>query len=188
MTASGVASSLSRQEGSRSNRPPALVIPCDLRASNIKRSPAMLAKYSIRAKVIAVVAFLLAAIQRAWGGLAAWNMRSINANTVDIATNWLPSVHVLGELHARRPRLSQRRPRAHAVRYALGQGSRGKKTLATVVESNNKIRQAYETAGHVAGKRRALYVEWSQLWDQYKEKSSMTCWVLSRKAVGQISP
>ena len=27
-------------------------------------------------------------------------MRAINANTVDIATNWLPSVRVLGDLRA----------------------------------------------------------------------------------------
>ena len=34
------------------------------------------------------------------GLLAVSNMRAINANTVDIATNWLPSVRVLGELRA----------------------------------------------------------------------------------------
>ncbi|NEV03178.1 hypothetical protein, partial [Bradyrhizobium uaiense] len=32
--------------------------------------------------------------------LAVWNMRAINSSTVDITTNWLPSVRVLGELRA----------------------------------------------------------------------------------------
>ena len=59
----------------------------------------MLAKYSIRTKIIAVVAFLLVAMT-GMGLLAVRNMRAIHANTVDIATNWLPSVRVLGELRA----------------------------------------------------------------------------------------
>ena len=59
----------------------------------------MLAKYSIRTKIIAVVAFLLVAMT-GMGLLAVRNMRAINANTVDIATSWLPSVRVLGDLRA----------------------------------------------------------------------------------------
>ena len=59
----------------------------------------MLAKFSIRSKIIAVVALLLVAITGI-GLLAVKSMRSINADTVDITTNWLPSVRVLGELRA----------------------------------------------------------------------------------------
>ena len=59
----------------------------------------MLAQYSIRAKIITVVAFLLLAMT-GMGLLAVSSMRSINASTVDIATNWLPSVRVLGDLRA----------------------------------------------------------------------------------------
>ena len=59
----------------------------------------MLARYSIRTKIIAVVAFLLAAMT-GMGLLAVRNMRAINANTVDIATSWMPSVRVLGDLRA----------------------------------------------------------------------------------------
>ena len=55
--------------------------------------------YSIRAKITAVVAFLLVALT-GMGLLAVRNMRSINASTVDITTNWLPSVRVLGDLRA----------------------------------------------------------------------------------------
>src|SRR5258708_17209226 len=59
----------------------------------------MLAKFSIRAKITAVVAFLLGAMT-GMGLLAVWNMRAITANTVDIATNSLPSARVLGDLRA----------------------------------------------------------------------------------------
>ena len=59
----------------------------------------MLAKYSIRAKITAVVALLLVAMT-GMGLLAVRNMRAINASTVDITTNWLPSVRTLGDLRA----------------------------------------------------------------------------------------
>ena len=59
----------------------------------------MLAKYSIRTKIITVVAFLLVAMT-GMGLLAVKNMRSIHADTVDITTSWLPSVRVLGDLRA----------------------------------------------------------------------------------------
>ena len=142
----------------------------------------MFAKYSIRAKVIAVVAFLLAAIT-GMGLLAAWNMRSMNANTIDIATNWLPSVRVLGELHV--GVVSYRNMvREHLLSETLPEKEAMEKTLATVVESNNKIRQVYEPLV-TSPEERALYTEWSQLWDRYK-KATEDVLALSRKAAGQI--
>ena len=59
----------------------------------------MLSQFSIRSKIIAVVAFLLVALT-GMGLLAVKNLRSINADTVDVTTNWLPSVRVLGDLRA----------------------------------------------------------------------------------------
>ncbi len=59
----------------------------------------MLATISIRAKIISVVAFLLVAMT-GMGLFAVMKMRSMNANTVDITTSWMPSVRVLGELRA----------------------------------------------------------------------------------------
>jgi methyl-accepting chemotaxis protein len=59
----------------------------------------MFASISIRAKIISVVAFLLIAMT-CMGLLAVMKMRSMNANTVDITTSWLPSVRVLGDLRA----------------------------------------------------------------------------------------
>src|SRR6266851_6504709 len=102
----------------------------------------MLAMYSIRAKIVVVVAFLLVAMT-GMGLLAVKNMRSINANTVDISTSWLPSVRVLGELRA--GVITYRNViREHMLSETLAEKEAVEKTLAGVVESNNKIRQSYE--------------------------------------------
>ena len=85
----------------------------------------MLAKYSIRAKITAVVALLLVAMT-GMGLLAVRNMRAINASTVDIATNWLPSVRALGDLRAGVITYRNVDPPAHAVDDAGGKAGDGK--------------------------------------------------------------
>jgi methyl-accepting chemotaxis protein len=142
----------------------------------------MLAKYSIRTKIIAVVAFLLVAIT-GMGLLAVRNMRAINANTVDIATNWLPSVRVLGELRA--GVITYRNViREHMLVETLEEKQASEKILAGVVEANTKIRAAYEPM-ITSAEERALYAEWSALWDKYK-KGTEDVMALSRKAIGKI--
>src|SRR3954462_2563851 len=126
----------------------------------------MLASYSIRTKIIAVVAFLLVAMT-GMGLLAVRNMRAINANTVDIATNWMPSVRVLGELRA--GVITYRNGiREHMLGETLEEKQASEKPLATVVEANSKIRAAYEPM-ITSPEERALYKDWSELWDKYKK-------------------
>ena len=142
----------------------------------------MLAKYSIRTKIITVVAFLLVAMT-GMGLLAVRNMRAINANTVDIATNWLPSVRVLGDLRA--GVITYRNViREHMLAETLEEKQAMEKTLATVVEGNTKIRATYEPM-ITSPEERALYKEWSELWDKYK-KGTEEVMALSRKAAGKI--
>ena len=77
------------------------------------------------------------------GLLAVRNMRAINANTVDIATSWMPSVRVLGDLRA--GVITYRNViREHMLSETLEEKQAMEKTLATVIESNTKIRAAYE--------------------------------------------
>ena len=143
----------------------------------------MLAKYSIRAKIIAVVALLLVAMT-GMGLLAVRNMRAIHANTVDIATNWLPSVRVLGDLRA--GVITYRNViREHMLCETLAEKEAAEKTLATVVEVNTRLRHTYETL-IASQEARALYNEWSKTWDAYK-KGTEEVMALSRKAVGQIA-
>jgi methyl-accepting chemotaxis protein len=142
----------------------------------------MLAKYSIRAKIIAVVAFLLVAMT-GMGLLAVKNMRAMNANTVDIATSWLPSVRVLGDLRA--GVITYRNViREHMLAETLEEKQAAEKVLAGVVESNTKIRASYEPM-ITTPEERALYREWSELWDKYKA-GTQEVMVLSRKAAGKV--
>jgi len=152
------------------------------RALNPKRFQNMFAKLSIRSKVISVVAFLLVT-SAGMGLLAVHNMGSMNANTVDIATNWLPSVRVLGEL--RSGVITYRNViREHMLAQTLEEKLASEKILVGVVESNNKLRQTYEPMIS-APEERALYQQWGKLWTDYK-KGTEEVMALSRKAAGQI--
>ena len=142
----------------------------------------MFAQYSIRAKITAVVAFLLVALT-GMGLLAVKNMRAINASTVDINTNWLPSIRVLGELRA--GIITYRNViREHMLAETLEEKEAAEKTLATVVESNAKIRQSYEPMIS-SPEERALFTEWSKLWDAYRQ-GTLEVVALSRKEAGKI--
>ncbi|MGY2908357.1 methyl-accepting chemotaxis protein [Bradyrhizobium sp. URHC0002] len=142
----------------------------------------MLAKYSIRTKIIAVVAFLLVAMT-GMGLLSVRNMRAINANTVDISTSWLPSVRVLGDLRA--GVITYRNViREHMLAETLEEKLANEKTLTTVIEVTTKARTAYEPM-ITSAEERALYNEWVKLWESYK-KSSDEVMALSRKAAGQV--
>jgi methyl-accepting chemotaxis protein len=142
----------------------------------------MLAKYSIRAKVVTVVAFLLVAMT-GMGLLAVSGMRSINANTVDIATSWLPSVRTLGELRA--GVITYRNViREHMLGETAEDKAATEKVLQDVVENNSKIRQAYE-ALISSPQERALYDDWLALWNKYKS-GTQDVMALSRKNPGHF--
>ncbi len=102
----------------------------------------MLSRMSIRAKISIVVTFLLLSMS-GLGLLAITKMRSINANTVDIQTSWLPSVRLLGELRA--GVITYRNViREHMLSEWIEEKQAQEKTLDLVIESNTKLRQAYE--------------------------------------------
>ena len=142
----------------------------------------MLASLSIRAKITAVLAFLLIAMT-GMGLLAVRKMQAINANAVDIQTSWLPSVRALGEL------------RSGVVNYRnvlreqmLGETMEAKlaseKNLAGIVERNNAIRARYEKL-ITSPEERAIYQEWGTAWAAYKKVADEVM-VLSRQAVGKV--
>ncbi|QDF36762.1 methyl-accepting chemotaxis protein [Bradyrhizobium symbiodeficiens] len=142
----------------------------------------MLATVSIRAKIISVVAFLLVAMA-GMGLLAVMKMRTINANTVDITTNWMPSVRVIGDLRA--SVITYRNVvRQHMLAETLEDKLATEKTAATVIEALAKIRTKYEAMISSAEERK-LYNDWSRLWDDYK-KGTQDVFELSRKEVGKV--
>jgi methyl-accepting chemotaxis protein len=142
----------------------------------------MLATLSIRTKITIVVSFLLIAMT-GMGLLAVRNMQAINANAVDIQTNWLPSVRVLGDLRA--GVITYRNViREHMLAETAEEKQAMEKTVGTVLESNAKIRQGYEQLIR-SGEERAIYNEWVQLWESY-EKGTRDVMALSRNSVGKV--
>ena len=142
----------------------------------------MLARMSIRAKISIVVTFLLLSMS-GLGVLAILKMRSINANTVDIQTSWLPSVRLLGEL--RSGTITYRNViRQHMLSETLEDKLANEKQLESVVERNTGIRAKYEKL-ITSSEERALYEEWSKLWDAYK-KGTLEVMALSRKSAGKM--
>jgi methyl-accepting chemotaxis protein len=108
--------------------------------AQLREIPVMFAKFSIRAKIAAVIALLLVAMT-GMGLLAVWNMRSLNASTAVITRNWLPSVRVLGDLRA--GVITYRNViREHMLVETAEEKDAAEKILATVIESNLKIRRA----------------------------------------------
>ncbi len=110
-------------------------------------------------------------------------MRAINASTVDIATNWMPSVRVLGELRA--GVITYRNViREHMLSETIEEKEAAEKVLAGVVEANNKIRKDYE-ALISAPEERSMYNEWVRQWELYK-KGTEEVMALSRKTPGKF--
>ncbi len=143
----------------------------------------MLAKYSIRSKMIMVIAFLLVAMT-GMGLLAARNMQSINANMVDISTSWLPSVRVLGDLRYSVV-LNRTIVREHILAETLEDKLKVEKAFAANLEVIAKVRKSYEQL-ITSTEERALYDEWSRGWDEF-QKGNLEVMALSRKEAGQIA-
>jgi methyl-accepting chemotaxis protein len=142
----------------------------------------MFAKYSIRAKITAVVAFLLLAMA-GMGLLAVRDMRAINANTVDITTNWLVGVRALGDLRA--GVITYRNViREHMLAETLEEKDAAEKLLVSVEDSNAKIRRTYEATIN-SPQEHALYNDWVQTWEDYK-KGTQEVVALSRKTPGHF--
>ena len=124
----------------------------------------MLAKLSIRAKLLAVVSLLLASLV-VMGAFGVMALRSQNAHLVDIQANWLPSVQTLGDLRAStityrvvaRDMIALTDPEARA---------RTEKTFEAVSQNVDKARKAYEPL-ITFEEERANYKDFSQHWATY---------------------
>jgi methyl-accepting chemotaxis protein len=137
----------------------------------------MLARLSIRAKITAVVALMLVAMS-AMGALNIRQMYAINSSTVDIVSNWLPSVQTLGEVRA-----ATITYRAIVRSHLLATNEAGKQAqeelLAKWTDILNKARKAYEPMITTA-EERALYDEFSASWAEYIDGAKQVL-LLSRK-------
>jgi methyl-accepting chemotaxis protein len=139
----------------------------------------MLAKLSIRAKLVAVVSLLLISLAT-MGGFGLLQMRSQNAYLLDIQTSWLPSVQTLGDLRAStityrvvvRDLVALSDPEARA---------RTEKTLETVTQSIDKVRKTYEPLIS-SEEERNVYKEFSEAWSSYTAEARS---IITMAAKGQ---
>ena len=141
-----------------------------------------MSKFSIRSKIIAVIAFMLLAMA-GLGLLAVQSMQAINAHTVDIANNWLPSVRVLGELRAD-INLLRIALRAHVMAETPDDKTAGEKRLSGILDAIAKDRKKYEPLVTTPAEH-AIYDDWSRAWDKYL-KGVQDVVELSRQSVGRI--
>jgi len=139
-------------------------------------------KFSIRAKIISVIIFMLAAIC-GLGLLAIRSMQTSNAHTVDIATNWLPSVRILGELRAD-INLFRVALRAHVMAETLEAKDAGEKRLAGILDAIARDRKTYEPV-ITSAEERAIYDNWSRAWDRYLDGVKLVV-EESRKSAGRV--
>jgi len=142
----------------------------------------MFSNISIRTKITAVVSGLLLALIGT-GVFAVWNMQVINAAVVDIRSNWLPSVRVIGELRA--TTITYR----NAVRqHLLFDRAQDKADLDKRIETIAE-RMAQNIADYKklisSPQERALFDEWSGLWNDYM-KGAQEVLILSRAAAGRF--
>jgi methyl-accepting chemotaxis protein len=142
----------------------------------------MLARYSIRAKITIVVAFLLIAMA-GMGIIAVRSMQALHANAVDIQSNWLPNIRILGELQKN---VIQYRSIIRA--YLLTDTIEGKAAVGKRYDglrsTNAETRGRYEKQIRTP-EEHALYNEWTGQWAEF-EKQTDEVMALSRKTLGGI--
>src|SRR5262245_33928914 len=123
-----------------------------------------MSKLSIRIKIVTVIGFFIVSMS-VLGLVAVRSVQSINTHTVEIATNWLPSVRVLGDLRTD-INLFRVALRAHCMAQTLEAKDAGEKRLAGILEAIKKDRTAYESKIS-SPEEGTIYDEWSRAWDKY---------------------
>jgi methyl-accepting chemotaxis protein len=124
----------------------------------------MLSKLSIRAKLVVVISFLLITLAGT-GLLAITRMQTLNGHTVDIATNWLPSVRVLGEMRSdiNRYRLNLRQFVLETEPQRKAAVEKVMETIAQEIDQQFKVYEPLVTSPE----ERVLADELRQSWKEY---------------------
>jgi methyl-accepting chemotaxis protein len=141
----------------------------------------MFARLSIRAKITAVVAFLLVAMS-AMGAFNVRQMYAINSSAADIVNNWLPSIRVLGNIRA--TTIDTRNLiRELMLSETAEQMATTEKGLEKILKRNAGLRESYQKLIS-SPEERSIFDEWTQQWDTY-EKRTQEVVALARKNLGK---
>src|SRR4051812_15506569 len=126
----------------------------------------MLARLSIRFKIIAIVAFLMVTMA-SLGGFSVLQMRAINASAHDIQANWLPSVRWVGDL-----RTNVNRYRSVVREHLLAIDAKGKtrneEMLAQISKEIAAANKAYQPLIS-SPEEKALYDQAVKHWAEYRK-------------------
>jgi methyl-accepting chemotaxis protein len=141
----------------------------------------MLATLSIRAKITLVVSVLLVAIT-GMGLFSARAMQAINADAVDIRTNWLPSIRVLGNIRTTTVDI-RNLTRELMLSETAEQMANTEKGLEKILQRNAGLREDYQKLISTP-EERSIYDEWAQQWDNY-EKRAQDVRELARRNLGK---
>jgi methyl-accepting chemotaxis protein len=126
----------------------------------------MLARLSIRFKIVAIVALLLVTMA-SLGGFSVLQMRSLNASTHNIQAVWLPSVRWLGEM-----RTHVSRYRSVVREHLLAIDAKGKtaneERLAEIAKEIAAANKAYQPLISSV-EERAMYDQAVKFWTEYRK-------------------
>ncbi|ACF00356.1 hypothetical protein I8G32_01679 [Rhodopseudomonas palustris] len=142
----------------------------------------MLANVPLRTKITALVAVLLIALS-GLGLLGLLQMRTLNTSTVDIGTNWMPSVRVLGEMRTN-VALYRNTLRAHLLEATTERKLATEKQVAAFDEA---VKQSLRTYASMVAtpEERKLYDSLVASWTNYTSLAP-TGLEMSRKAAGEL--
>jgi methyl-accepting chemotaxis protein len=124
----------------------------------------MLSQLSIRAKIIVSVSVLIMATV-GMGVLSIWQMQAINARTVDIQSNWLQRVRLVGDLRAY-TLMYRGLVRAHILANDAAGKAATDKNNELIFAAIDRSSKAYE-AVIGSDEERTLYGEFQQAWTSY---------------------
>ncbi len=124
----------------------------------------MFSRLSIRDKIAVVIGLLLLGMV-GMGALAVVEMRDINAKTVEIQRNWLPSVQALGDLRA--AGLNYRSIlRGHMLAETAASKADAEKRMQEQANLLDKAKAVYEKLIS-SSEERAIFTEWAAEWSAY---------------------
>lgn len=124
----------------------------------------MLAKLSIRGKIVALVSILLV-IMTAVGLMALKEIRTVNSRLVEVEAKWLQGVMAIGEMQATVLR-HQTAIRDHLLADDPETEAHAEQTITSLEKSITQSFSAYE-ALKSSEDNRATYSDFRRVWDQY---------------------
>ncbi|RYX87268.1 MAG: HAMP domain-containing protein, partial [Bradyrhizobiaceae bacterium] len=124
----------------------------------------MFSSLSIRSKIAIVISLLLVGMT-GMGILAVYKMSDINAKTVDIQQNLLPSVRALGDM--RTASVNYRTVlRGHLLSEAMDAKVAAEQRMKVQDDLSLKTRQTYQPL-ITSAEERAIFDQWAQEWGAY---------------------